>query len=189
MTAENANSFSDRPAPPHSANIALAVSQRQPTVFLVAEKSKNKNIVVYEALIREGKLCDPPVIGYSLILDQGADYQPKRRAQGIQHDRSPLNELDLKFAWGYGSKRISDTEAEFWFTNLPEEKFRVVLEKGKARCLKKHQDKDYLFRSMFVEASDHIHLLDLRRNLRKISFRVLDITDPRQPKHDTIYWQ
>lgn len=182
-------SFLNGPAPIHDANVVRNIQMKQPSVFLVCKKSKNKNVAVYEVLHKDGKLCDPPITGYCLVLDTGANYQPKRRSQGIQHDRSEFNALDLQFAWGYASTRLSDTTAEFWFTMFPDKRFQIVFDpkdSNRAKMYADHQGRKYRLQSMYVEASEHFHIV-LRNNIKQLYFEGLDITT-NPPKKATIYW-
>jgi hypothetical protein len=188
MTAVNTNSFMNGPAPVYDSNIVRNIQMKQPTIFLVCQKSKNHNVPVYEVLHDEkGRLCDPPITGYCLILDTGAAYQPSRRKNGILHDRSPFNMLDLKFAWGWESKRLSDTEAEFWFTMFPKQRFTVTFQQKCAKMYAIRGDHKYLLRSMYVEASEQFHLFDLSHNIKTLYFKGVDIS-VRPPKPVTIHW-
>jgi len=187
-SADNAESFLSGPAPIHDDNVIRNIQKQHPSVFLVCQKSKNKNIAVYEALHRNGKLCDPPITGYCLVLDPGSDYQPKRRAQGIPHDRSPFNVMDLTYAWGYESKRVSDTEAQFWFTQKPTQKFKVVLGPNlQAKMMAEQNGRSYMLRSMHVTTNDVFHLFDPARNIKELYFEGLDMT-AKPPKASRIHW-
>lgn len=188
MEAENASSFLEGPAPTPDDNIVRKIQQAHPTVFLACLKNKNKNVAVYEVLHKDGKLCNPPITGYCLVLDPGADYQAKRRAQGIAHDRSPFNVMDLKYAWGYESKRLSDTQAEFWFTQKPDKKFTVTLLNRQAKMSIMKDGRKYLLNQMYVKINDTFHLLDPTRNVEELYFQGLDVT-AKPPKPVKLNWK
>ncbi len=74
-----------------------------PNILFFIARSKNANIVVYEANVKDGKL-DPkdPVTVYWLDIDP--EYVKKNRAKGVMTDRSELNTLEKQFAYGLSSE-------------------------------------------------------------------------------------
>jgi len=79
------------------------------TLFIIA-RSKNLNIVVYEAILDgNGKLDkDKPVEVYWLDIDP--EYVKKNRAKGINSDRSELNMVERQFAYGISWEAVSGEE-------------------------------------------------------------------------------
>lgn len=60
----SADSFMDGPAPPYNDALVSGIRKRAPYVFLVCFRNKNKNVVVYELCVRDGRVQDPPIRGY-----------------------------------------------------------------------------------------------------------------------------
>lgn len=172
-------SFEESPAPSYSKDLVTEIRKRCPNVFMVCFRDKNRNVVVYEARTKNGKLLDPPIDGYWLILEPS--YQEPRRRKGILHDREEFSFLDTRFAWGYEQKRLSDTEASFSFKAFPHPLTVKVTEKDAKLFTAKDQRK-YLLQQMYVRASDNIKFLNLSDNVRSILLKGLDITNkPYQP--------
>jgi hypothetical protein len=78
-----------------------------PNILFFISRSKNLNIVVYEANIKNGQL-DPkePVLVYWLDIDP--EYVKKNRAKGITSDRSELNTIEKQFAYGLSSEALGN---------------------------------------------------------------------------------
>jgi hypothetical protein len=153
------------------------IKDRCPGVFMVCMRSKNKNVVLYELkLDQAGKIVPgtSPIEGYWLILEPS--YQVPRTRQGITHDREALSWLDTNFAWGFSQQRISDTEAEFRFSNFPDLLFCVKTDSKGANAFIKWNGQKYLARSFFIEASDNINILNLKKNFKALKFNCINIT-------------
>lgn len=82
----------------------------KPTICLYIERSKNANIVVYEARIDgEGaaaKLQTPDALD-AYWLDRDPEYQAKARAKGKNDDREDLNMLERNFAYGVSCDHVA----------------------------------------------------------------------------------
>ena len=78
-----------------------------PNILFFISRSKNANIVVYEANLKDGKL-DPkdPVLVYWLDIDP--EYVKKNRSKGINTDRSELNMVEKQFAYGLSSESLGN---------------------------------------------------------------------------------
>ena len=165
-------SFEDGPAPAYSSELVADIRRRCPNVLLVCLRDKNKNVVIYEARVKDGKLLDPPIDAYWLILEPS--YQEPRRRQGIRHDREELGLLDRQFAWGFDQKRLSDTEASFSFKAF---KHPLTVKVGKdAYLFAAKEGRKYILQQMYVRASENIKILNLSDNIRSILLKGLDIT-------------
>lgn len=72
---------------------------KNPNIAFIVERSKNKNIVVYEGLVKDGKI-DPakPLDVYWLDIDPVN--VKNNRAKGQKHDRSELGMIESKMAYG-----------------------------------------------------------------------------------------
>ena len=180
--AAAANGFEDGPAPEYGKDLVARIRQRRPNVFLVCLRDKNRNVVVYEARIKDKKLLDPPVEAYWLILEPS--YQEPRRRQGLVHDREELGFLDHKFGWGFEARRKSDTEAQFTFKAFRHDMTVKVADNGReAYLLTTLDQRKYMMQQMYVKASDNIRLLNLQDNVKSILLKGLDITDKPPYKH------
>ena len=75
-----------------------------PNVLFVIGRSKNLNIVVYEAkLAGSGELdSKEPVVVYWLDLDPA--YQKQKRDKGVTSDRLELNYIEKTLAYGLSSQ-------------------------------------------------------------------------------------
>ena len=166
--------FEDGPAPKYSDDIIGEIKKVCPLVFLVCFRDKNKNIMIYQARVQEGKLLDPPIENYWLILEPS--YQEARKKQNIHHDREDPSFLDRQFAWGFDQKRVSDTEATFSFRNNPQPMTVKLTPQGCQLFVAKDQRK-YLIRSLYIAASENIHLFDLKKNVKTLCISGLDITE------------
>lgn len=166
-------SFEDGPAPAYNKDLLSEIRKRCPHVLMVCFRDKNRNVVVYEARVKDHKLLDPPVDAYWLILEPS--YQEPRRQRGIQHDREELGFLDHKFAWGYEQKRLSDTEASFSFKAFPHP-CTVKVSPHTANLFATKEQRKFLLQQMYVRASENIKILNLRDNVRSIVVKGLDIT-------------
>lgn len=167
--------FEEGAAPEYNKDLVTEIRKRHPHVFMVCFRDKNRNVVVYEARVENGKFLDPPVDAYWLILEPS--YQEPRRKQGILHDREELGFLDHKFAWGFESKRLSDTDAQFSFKAFKHNMTVKISDNRKESYLLASKDgKNYLLKQMYVRASDNLKLLNPSDNVKSILLKGLDIT-------------
>jgi len=83
-----------------------------PNILFIIARSKNLNIVVYEANLLNGDL-DPnnPVIVYWLDLDPA--YVAENRAKGIISDRSELGRIEKSLAYGLTATPIPNKAGYF----------------------------------------------------------------------------
>jgi len=76
-----------------------------PNILFVIARSKNKNIVVYEALKKDNALdAAKPIDVYWLDIDP--EYVAAARKKGIQTDRNELNMIEKQFAYGVGFEPV-----------------------------------------------------------------------------------
>jgi hypothetical protein len=170
-------SFTDRPVV-HADHQGLMseISDRCPGVFLVCFRSKNKNVVVYEAV-------GDRVHGYWLILEPS--YREERRKKGILHDREEFGLLDHQFAWYFIAKSEGDGKLAFQFGPYPDRKIQVMIGKdGSAKAFYKCPvtKRVFLLRSMYIQASEQIYLLDLKKNVSLLYFNVIDVNSKQADK-------
>jgi len=165
--------FEDGPAPEFGAELVTRLKALCPHIFLVCFRDKNQNVMIYQARVADGKLLDPPVESYWLVLEPS--YLAARRKSGIVHDREEQSFLDRKFAWGYGATRLSDTEASFHFKNFANPMTVKVSPKG-SKLFSVIDGRKYFLRTIFVKASENIKLLNIRDNLKSLCINGLDVT-------------
>lgn len=166
--------FEDGPAPQYGPNLIAELKKKCPYIFLVCFRDKNQNVVVYQARVENGKLLHPPIEAYWLILEPS--YQKARLSKRITHDREELNWMDHKFAWGFEQSRISDTEAKFEFKNFPHA-MTVKLQSDSAQLCAAKNNRKYLIRSLYVAASEDIHIFNLQNNVKELYLVGVDITE------------
>lgn len=187
MANANANaitttSFTQKRAPTTTTQIL----QETPSVFMVCSRSKNKNMVVYEANVQADGTLHPdyPLVGYWLILEPS--YQQERKEP---HDREELSWIDT-FAWGFSTERLTPTTASFTFRQFPDLSFRVHLNsKGNARAVVMWRQRRYMVRSMYIHCDLNIHWLQPWNSgftLHKLIFNGLDVTDKGNYKPATL---
>mmetsp|Transcript_20295 Transcript_20295/g.71774 ORF Transcript_20295/g.71774 Transcript_20295/m.71774 type:complete len:183 (-) Transcript_20295:139-687(-) len=87
-----------------------------PNRLMIIERSKNHNIVAYEALLDGDGALDAsraggPVEAYWLAIDPA--FVAERRAKGIEGDRNELGTLERTFAYGVSCKPVEGATGEF----------------------------------------------------------------------------
>jgi len=112
----------------------LKASRNSPNIFLVISRSKNQNLVIYEA-VKSGSdfNAEKPVDVYWLDIDP--EYVAKTRAKGVQDDRTELNMLEKQFAYGLSWTKHKDGGYELKLVALPEKLLHLELgHDGKLHC-------------------------------------------------------
>ncbi len=169
-------SFLDGPAPDYCEDLLAKIHARHPTVFLIIKRSKNQNIVVYEANIVNGVFDkDRPISVYWCDIDPA--YRAKTRARGINHDRVELTSFEQSVVYGVTvSKRLSDKEVQFDF-NAEAHPCRVKYDGKSAKLFTLWEGTPYYVRSAYVAANDVLpNLTNLRANVRELSFNGVNLT-------------
>lgn len=174
--------FEDGFAPNYSSEFQTHILKRCPSVFLIFYRSKNQNVVIYDANITKnenGKYIfqDPAIDIYWLDIEPS--YREKRMKQGINHDREELNMWD-KQVYGIEEKRISDTQINFRFKLLPKHWFIVKLSEdtGTVKTFITFQNIRYWVRSLSIQGQFSItHLLQLsfKSAFEKLSLNVVNL--------------
>jgi len=185
-TMSASHTFQNEPAPPLNEKFVEKIHQICPETFLVCFRSKNKNVVVYQLNSVDGKVAPEAVKGYWLVMDQGKDYMPYRRRRNIRHDREELSYLDRKFAWGFKSKKVNDSKAEFSFNNFPFP-MTILYQNGEAKLFLKIEDekkttRKFFVRSLYIDASDNLNLFNVKDNMKSLHLNTLEVTNPSQPQ-------
>lgn len=171
-------SFSNRPAPDPGNSFLVNLQKQCPNVFLVFFRSKNDNVVVYEARWEDGKVKDIDV--YWLEID--AAYRKPRREQGVNHDRVELNALESSLAFGVSSERINDRELQMRFNADSSIPMRVKSDANGARLYVVYEKTPFLVRSAYVSSRDVPNLFKLSDAcITELSFNVVNIKT-KEPK-------
>jgi hypothetical protein len=98
-------------------NQPLPCSQlSSPLVLFWIERSKNKNIVVYEATASAAAGCYDTILPYWLEIDPA--YVAKNRLAGKKDDRSELNYIEKQIAYGVSTKPSTDPRNRFPVVSL-----------------------------------------------------------------------
>lgn len=167
--------FKHGPAPPHGDKLVQELKRMCPDIFLVCFRSKNKNVFIYQARVDANRcLMDPPVESYWLILEPS--YQEARKKKGIKHDHEEPNFLDNRFAWGFKAKRMSDKKCTFEFSMYSHELHVQVDEKG-SKLFTNHNSRKYYLRTLYIESSEHLKLINIRDNVKRLKLDGFDITE------------
>jgi hypothetical protein len=99
-----------------------------PNTVLFIQRSKNQNVVCYEASPdRQAALEDPKkaMVGYWMDIDP--EYVAKARKKGKKDDRDELSALEHKFAYGYDCAQRKEISSDLpeELPNLTQEGLRV----------------------------------------------------------------
>jgi len=105
-----------------------------PNILFIISRSKNGNLVVYEAKLTNGQL-DPnnPVEVYWMDVDP--EYVQKRIKAGKTSDRTELNTLEKQFAYGLSSESLGGGRYKITLVALKERPVVVFVENGKPKAL------------------------------------------------------
>lgn len=171
--------FLQGPAPIYRSECQVTkdLKLKYPSIFLVCFRAKNKNVVVYDVNVTKEGNIDPhkPISAYWLLLEPS--YQERKN---VSHHREELNRWDIKFAWGYETKMVSDKVVELRFNNFPQLPVKVMLDKkGRARAYMDWKTKSYYVKSLYIDAPDdfsYTNIVNLFRNFNLIRFECVDIT-------------
>jgi Domain of unknown function (DUF4833) len=93
-----------------------AARKKLPNIAFIIERSKNLNVVVYEALVvgdgKDKKLkAEKPIDAY--WLDQDPEYVKAARASGKQDDRVELGMFESKLAYGLSWTEVKDKPGRY----------------------------------------------------------------------------
>ena len=102
-------------------------------ILFILKRSKNGNIVVYEALYDGDKLkSDKPVDVYWLDVDP--KYVEANRKKGKMDDRVELNAVEKKIAYGLSAKAIDGEDGAYEITLVAfkKRKLKVYVKDGQA---------------------------------------------------------
>lgn len=130
-----------------------------PNILFIIGRSKNKNIVVYEANLKNNEL-DPtnPVIVYWLDLDP--EYVKANRAKGIMTDREELNMIEKKFAYGLSSEPVAGKPGTYKVILVAFKDRPVIVsfdkENNKLQCEMQIKGEMCQLGKVFIDATDRM---------------------------------
>jgi len=107
---------------------------KSPHILFVIGRSKNLNIVVYEAKVSGGELdAKEPVVVYWLDLDPA--YQKQKRDKGVSSDRLELNYIEKTMAYGLSSAANTAKPGHYTVSLVafPKRAVDVYFDKAKGR--------------------------------------------------------
>jgi hypothetical protein len=168
--------FEQMKAPEHGDRLLNELHKIRPNIFLVMTRSKNKNVVVYEANIRNGQFDSKnPVVGYWLILEPS--YRKIRRKKMIKHDFERFNMFENQFVWGFSIPSIGIDRKSLSFKFKADKHafyLKVTTCGKKARLYTKFNNATYLLRSGFASATENF-TLNLKDNLKQLKFKGINL--------------
>ncbi len=154
-------------------NLDVYLKARAPNVFLIIRRSKNANVVIYEANVKNGVLDKTkPIDVYWLDIDSAY------RAHNRGHDRVEMNAVEMTHAFGVEWKFINDREVSFTFNADPSRPSRLVLHPQGPRMMTVYNGDVYLVRSAYVIGANFVvpDLINLRANIKELSFNGVNLT-------------
>ncbi|MES1911106.1 MAG: hypothetical protein MHM6MM_003591 [Cercozoa sp. M6MM] len=133
---------------------AAQLQERNPNVFCVISRSKNANLVVYEANIGpDGELVrDEPVLVYWLKIEPS--YRQANRRKGKSDDRQELSVLEWRMAYGISHQWHHDA-CEISFVALPERKCMLRIVEGRPRAVSLADDTAFMTQ-IYVQAKERM---------------------------------
>jgi Domain of unknown function (DUF4833) len=168
-------SFLDKPGPDPGPSFVSEVKKRGPNVFLIFFRNKNKNAVIYEANVVDGKINkNKPVEIYWLDVDP--KYRESTRSKGIMHDRIELTSFENTFVYGLNVEIISDVELQITFKADSSTPMRVKISPKSSSLYVVKDGTTYMIRSAYVAATENINLIRLRDNVSELTFHVVNMT-------------
>ena len=150
---DDVNNGFERVDPPKDITIPTDQVDRDSFLFWI-ERSKNKNIVCYEALKRNQ--CDEQyndVEGYWLCIDP--EFVKKNRKKGRMTDREGLNMIERKMAYGWNVTHPSKDCYELSLVSLPSMKLQIVTDSdGKPHAVAMINGHKCYLRRIYVMAKE-----------------------------------
>jgi len=157
-----------------SDNQIAQLRSTSPHVLFFIARSKNKNIVVYEAILESdssGLKKDKPIEVYWLDLDPA--YQEKKRKKGITSDREELGSIEKQFAYGV-SWTVDGNKYHLKLVALPDRAVSLVWDAAtkSAHCLIPINGKSAWLERVYVDSTDSFI------GLPKVNFVIIEGVDP-----------
>lgn len=172
------DSFKFHTAPNPGPTLLSEIKKQCPNVFLIMFRSKNDNVVVYEANINERGVLDKkkPIDIYWLDIDKA--YRDPKRIHGILSDRVELSLLENTFVYGINIVYLKENGKglKMKMKHFDQEFTLQIDSKNKPKLFTKYKDKQCYILSGFASASESftINPLALINNLKSLEFRGLE---------------
>ncbi len=130
---------------------------KSPNILFIIERSKNLNVVVYEAMVGADKALDAtkPVDVYWLDVDP--EYIKANRAKGVMTDRSDLNVFESQFAYGLSTTAAAKAgEFLLKLVALPKQVITVFIDAatGRVRARTTISGRECDLEKVFVQAEE-----------------------------------
>jgi hypothetical protein len=139
------NYFTTERAPSAGPKFISEVKKICPFVFLVCFRSKNKNAMVYQLNVKNGKVDESnPVISYWLSVDE--EY---RQSNTSPIDKEPLNMLDKK-VWKHSVEKVKNNEYRFKIDLYGGTWMRISNSSRGTRLFIEHEKEMYISRSLYI---------------------------------------
>jgi hypothetical protein len=178
------DSFKVGPAPSFGPDLVKEIKKLKPNVFLVLMRSTNKNVVLYEANIVNGVFDKHnPVDVYWLELENTIEnqYLQKRRSKGITNDRDELNYFEKNYGYGCDVTFINPKDLKLVLKCDPHP-FRVKTTGLETKMFTVFDGTPYLLRSGYLEATKKINLLNLKSNMKDLTFNAINLKTKKSEK-------
>ncbi len=164
-------SFFDRFAPNPGDSFMSELHKRCPNIFLVIFRNKNKNVVIYEAIIKNEKIEAIDI--YWLDVDENFR---NNRDKSICHDRSELTYFEKTYVYGANiTNFIAPFEIEIKFNADSSTPMRVKHANGKSQLFVVYKNNKYMIRSLYIASTENIKLIRLEDNVSEITFQAFNL--------------
>jgi hypothetical protein len=164
-------SFFDKFAPNPGKTLLSELHKRCPNIFLVIFRNKNKNVVIYESIMKDGKIDSIDI--YWLDIDENFR---NNRDKSILHDRSELTYFERAYVYGANiTNFITPLEVEIKFNADSSTPMRVKSSNGKSQLFVVYKGTKYMIRSLYIASTENIKLLRLEDNVSEVTFQAFNL--------------
>eukprot|EP00906_Rhabdomonas_costata_P028110 RCo039883 len=130
---------------------------KNPNIFCVITRSKNQNVVVYEANVKDGAFPEKGDVLQVYWLDIDPEYVKKNRAKGKTDDREELIWMEKKIAYGaHAHARPEPGTYEVHFVALPKQHAVLKMDPAtkRPRLYAEVNGKTVMLKQMYVHAEE-----------------------------------
>ena len=135
------------------------IRAQNPDILFIIERSKNQNIVVYEAnrMVGDRKRLDSknPLQVYWLDIDP--EYVKAARRKGKMHDREELGSIEKRMAYGFSSEGISGNPSVYRIklVAFPQREITLYLDsQGRAYALMEISGVQSQLKSVYIHSEE-----------------------------------
>jgi hypothetical protein len=161
--------FENKSAPDPGPDFIKQLREQVPNIFLVLFRSKNQNVVVYEAQLNADASGfdekNPIKCGW---LDVDPEYRQPKRQQNQMGDYAELNYLEKKIGLYDFQVTVKNSKNLVMTLNAYPQVPMVIkfVSPSDIKCLTKYKDENYYISHLMIHASENI--LDLMNNIKQI---------------------